>query len=105
MMHDEVAFPDPFEFKPERHMGQVSNDSVDPFHFVFGFGRRICAGAHWAQVQMFINMASILSVFDIECPVDQDGATIMPAENWTTGTTSQVCPHPIISWLLMIFWV
>jgi cytochrome P450 len=103
MMHDEVAFPNPFEFRPEHHMGQVSNESVDPFHFVFGFGRRICAGAHWAQVQMFINMASILSVFDVECPVDQDGATIMPAENWTTGTTSQVSLPSITSRSLIVF--
>jgi cytochrome P450 len=88
MMHDETVFPEPLVFRPERHLGKVDSDLTNPINFVFGFGRRICPGAHWAQAQMFVNMASILSAFTIECPKSPDGEPVVPLEQWTTGTTS-----------------
>ena len=42
MLHDEVTYPDPFSFEPERFMkdGKINADVRDPARAVFGFGRR-----------------------------------------------------------------
>ena len=42
MLHNEVVYPDPFSFKPERFMkdGKINTDVRDPAHAAFGFGRR-----------------------------------------------------------------
>lgn len=42
MLHDEDAYPEPFEFKPDRFMkdGKLDPDVRDPGHAAFGFGRR-----------------------------------------------------------------
>jgi hypothetical protein len=33
---------------------------------VFGFGKRICPGRHFVDTMLFISVASLLSVFNIE---------------------------------------
>lgn len=62
-MHDPDIYPDPFVFDPNRHIGE--NPQPNPLKFAFGFGRRVCPGQHFAEVTLFLNMASILAVFDL----------------------------------------
>lgn len=79
MLHDPVAYPDPDEFRPERFMRDGQLDLTvthDPALFAFGFGRRICAGRYFAFSSLFITVASVLHVFDIGPPLDEDGAPI-----------------------------
>ncbi|KDR77596.1 hypothetical protein GALMADRAFT_245744 [Galerina marginata CBS 339.88] len=83
--HDVEIYPDPETFDPSRHMG--SAPQPDPFKFVFGYGRRICPGAHLAEMSLFLNMASILAVFNISKPVDSNGLEKEPEIAWTSGTT------------------
>ena len=42
MAHKTDLFPNPTEFRPERHLGSEKKDdpAADPWQFVFGFGRR-----------------------------------------------------------------
>jgi cytochrome P450 len=42
MLHDDIAYPEPFDFKPERFMkdGQLNPATRDPALNAFGFGRR-----------------------------------------------------------------
>jgi hypothetical protein len=42
MLHNDIVYPDPFDFKPERFMkdGQLDPAARDPAHAAFGFGRR-----------------------------------------------------------------
>lgn len=40
MLHDEVTFPDPEMFKPERWIGEGIKKENDVLSIVFGFGRR-----------------------------------------------------------------
>lgn len=62
----------------------------DPYKFVFGFGRRACPGAHFAEMSLYLNAATILAVFDISKAVDRDGNEIEPRMKWTHGVTSYV---------------
>ncbi|KAI0704090.1 cytochrome P450 [Earliella scabrosa] len=77
MSRDPETFPEPEEFKPERFLNQNGqldmSGTVDPINFVFGFGRRICPGRHFAEASLFILCASALHAFDIRPPVDENG--------------------------------
>lgn len=105
--HDPELYPDPEVFDPSRHLGE--QPQVDPFKFVFGFGRRVCPGeihcrgrffsvlladgclgAHFAEVSLFLNIASILATFNITKALDPDGKEIKPAIEWTTGVVRSV---------------
>ncbi|KLO16115.1 cytochrome P450 [Schizopora paradoxa] len=50
-------------FIPERHLD--GSEALDPFSYVFGFGRRICPGRHLADNALFMIYTSILSSFTI----------------------------------------
>jgi cytochrome P450 len=90
MAHDAEVYPDPFHFDPSRHLGE--KPQLDPFKFVFGFGKRLCPGIHLAELSLFLNMARILSLFDISKPVDVYGNDIDQKVDWTDGIISYV-PH------------
>jgi len=68
--HDPKIYPNPFRFDPERFLGD--DPQVDPREVVFGGGRRICPGIDMADAIMFMTVAAILSIFNIdpnpECP-------------------------------------
>nr|VWO96834.1 N/A [Ganoderma boninense] len=70
-MHDPETFEDPDEFRPERFIrdGKLDLSICDPSAFIFGSGRRICPGRYFAEASLFLNIASILHVFDITPPL------------------------------------
>ncbi|KLO09890.1 cytochrome P450 [Schizopora paradoxa] len=82
-------FPDPYEFKPERWLGEKVH-GPHPTDFVFGFGRRICPGQDWAEKLLFIVVSSMLSVFNIQSSVGEDGKPIPPNENYSLGFLRQL---------------
>ncbi|TBU34090.1 cytochrome P450 [Dichomitus squalens] len=87
-MHDPNIYEDPYEFRPERfiHNGRLDfSGAPDPASFVFGFGRRICPGRYFAENGLFINVASVLHVFDISPPVDDQGNVIDIVPQVTDG--------------------
>ncbi|KAJ3506809.1 hypothetical protein NLJ89_g6662 [Agrocybe chaxingu] len=90
MTHDANIYPDPDNFDPSRYLGE--NPQPDPFRFVFGFGRRVCPGAHLAEMSLFLNICSILAAFDISKPVDESGKEVEPEVEWTTGVTMHLKP-------------
>ncbi|KAI0767315.1 cytochrome P450 [Fomes fomentarius] len=78
-MHDPEEYKDPDVFRPERFIsenGNLDTSVRDPAKFVFGFGKRLCAGKHFAEASLFINVASMLHVFDITPPLDENGDPI-----------------------------
>ncbi|KAG7440087.1 cytochrome P450 [Guyanagaster necrorhizus] len=94
ILHDEVAYPDPFSFNPDRFMknGRLDLTVKDPTIVAFGYGRRICPGRHLAYASVWITVASILAVFDITKAVDENGMIIEPSDKVYTGL---VClPEP-----------
>lgn len=73
MFYDESTYPMPYTYDPERYLkdGQLDPSVKDPEERVFGSGRRICSGKHFAMRTLFINITCILSLLDIEAPIDE----------------------------------
>ncbi|KAF8523760.1 cytochrome P450 [Hysterangium stoloniferum] len=78
MLHDETVYPDPFSFRPERFLASVDKaPEVDPLtQGVFGFGRRVCPGQEIAYTLLWIEIASLLAVFDFAPAKDSEGRDI-----------------------------
>jgi cytochrome P450 len=73
ILHDPEIFPDPEEFKPERFLGKDGSFQDDPtIALVFGAGKRICPGRHFADSTLFILASSILSVFVVTKAKDEN---------------------------------
>ncbi|KAJ6461194.1 cytochrome P450 [Mycena vitilis] len=88
--HDELVYPEPFSFKPERFL---SGNTSDP-DAVFGFGRRqgICPGKHMAVASIWIAIVSMLAVFDITKAVGEDGEMIEPTHEYSAGLAALPLP-------------
>src|SRR5260221_13116337 len=84
--HDEKVYPDPSKFDPSRHLGD--NPQLDPFKFTFGMGRRACPGAHLTEMTLFLNVATLLAVFNLSKCIDENGKEIEPKIEWVNGITS-----------------
>lgn len=81
-------FSDPDTFVPERWLnedGSLRSDMRDAELSAFGFGRRICPGRHLATTSIWIGMASVLSIFDLEKPRDANGKVIEPSGEYISG--------------------
>jgi len=59
----------------------------NPFCFIM-FNTR--AGAHLAEMSLFLNISNILAVFNVSKPLDKDGMEVEPNVAWTTGATMLV---------------
>ncbi|KAI0251161.1 cytochrome P450 [Lactifluus subvellereus] len=67
ILHDPAMYPEPDVFKPERFLNPDGTLRDDPvLTSAFGYGRRICPGRHFVDTTLFITVASLLSVFNIE---------------------------------------
>ncbi|KAI0764606.1 O-methylsterigmatocystin oxidoreductase [Trametes elegans] len=83
MPRDPTIYPEPDKFMPERFIdveGRATLAGFDSQKFQFGFGRGcvrrsflICPGRHFAPDALFITVASLLHVFDIERPLYETG--------------------------------
>ena len=71
---DPDVYPEPEVFKPERFLN-LNGTLRDGFILtsVFGFGKRVCPGRHFADTTLFIVAATVLSVFRIERRHDTEG--------------------------------
>jgi len=88
---DEQLYEKPDEFLPERfEKGKIQ----DPRAFIFGFGRRACAGKGLAEELVWIAIASILASMNISKAIDCDGKEIVPRVEYTSGL---ICnPRPFV---------
>ncbi|TDL29032.1 cytochrome P450 [Rickenella mellea] len=79
ILHNEVEYPDPSRFWPERWLpGGCSENSTHPAKVAFGFGRRICPGQHFATNSLFIGIATVLATVNITVAMDEHDIPIPP---------------------------
>ncbi|KAI5122653.1 hypothetical protein M0805_007915 [Coniferiporia weirii] len=104
MMRDERYYPEPEVFNPDRHLAKIQDDSSesgdeiegksvsiredDPSSIVFGFGRRLCPGRHFAEVTVWLTYACFLAAFDIRPYVNPETGKEEPPEVLFAGGTS-----------------
>jgi hypothetical protein len=88
-------------FSPERHLRhlpdgtwKLRDDVPDPRMFAFGFGRRICPGAHIAEQSLFAILATVLHTLDVMPAKDQDGVNVVPDVRVNSGLLSHALPFP-----------
>ncbi|KAF7332878.1 Cytochrome P450 [Mycena venus] len=90
-LHDPNVYKDPFIFNPDRFLGP--NPPPDPTDVgVFGYGRRICPGAHLADVSVWINVAKAVAGLTITRALDSSGNEIDPVAETTDGVISRPVP-------------
>lgn len=86
MTHDEAKYPSSHKFIPERFLkddGTLKPDDVE--NVVFGFGRRICVGRHFADASVWSVIVKILAAFTIEKARDENGVEIPVEPRFSTG--------------------
>ena len=66
--------------------GPTCENLSDPRDFVFGFGRRICAGKHFAEANIWLAFARIIATFDISKALDEHGESITPPVVFMEGS-------------------
>ncbi|EIW80307.1 cytochrome P450 [Coniophora puteana RWD-64-598 SS2] len=87
MSQDPTRYPSPTTFDPTRFLdpatGQLTNDTL---MFIWGFGRRICPGRHFAVNSAWIAIARLLArfTFEFEPEFIERGAEV----KWANATTS-----------------
>lgn len=93
VLHDEALYPAPNQFDPARWLrdGRIDPDMCDPRTVVFGVGRRICPGRHFADAAVRITAATLLRCFDFGTYVE-NGAPVPPSGKMKTGLLSY--PEP-----------
>ncbi|KAH9976345.1 cytochrome P450 [Lactifluus volemus] len=94
ILHNPEIYPDPEVFKPERFLDENGCLRDDPaLSLVFGVGKRICPGRHFADATLFIAASSVLSVFDVTKAKDENGHEI-PVNIAAMPVGNQVVLHP-----------
>ncbi|RXW17960.1 hypothetical protein EST38_g7905 [Candolleomyces aberdarensis] len=75
ILHDPEIYLDPLDFNPDRFIkdGKINREVTDPTEAVFGFGRRICPGRYIAVETLYALISSVLAVFDVSVPKDENG--------------------------------
>ena len=87
ILRDPTRYANPDMFDPSRFLtseGALDPEVPDPIEG-FGYGRRLCAGRHFAKDIMWLAIANMLAVFEINESVDASGRVIKAKEEYTKG--------------------
>ncbi|KAJ3490425.1 hypothetical protein NLI96_g1432 [Meripilus lineatus] len=78
MLHDPEEYPSPEVFNPDRFLkdGKIDPSVRNPLTIAFGFGRRICPGRHLSSNSLFLFIASLLHVYNVEAILGKDGKPV-----------------------------
>jgi cytochrome P450 len=83
MGRDEVIWPEPEKFMPERFLGRVVDFRGGDFeHIPFGAGRRICPGMPLAIRTVHLVLATLLNQFKWKIPAEVESTGIDMSEKF-----------------------
>ncbi|KAN0093138.1 Cytochrome P450 [Tylopilus felleus] len=80
--HDEIKYPNSFDFNPERFFKAEGNLNEDNVGCAFGFSRRICVGRHLADASLWYAISGMLALFYFSRAKDNDGND---EPQWSSG--------------------
>ncbi|KAL5531068.1 hypothetical protein ACEPAG_3944 [Sanghuangporus baumii] len=92
ILKDPAIYPEPDSFIPERFDKRSGDVQPDPDSFIFGFGRRVCPGQHFAVKALCMAMASILWGFNITPERDLNGRPVLPEMAFSKGLVIHPLP-------------
>lgn len=93
ILHDPQLYRDPEVFRPERFEDTKEHPAEPDLTLAaFGFGRRACPGIHFGLASLFIDIASILSAFEIKPVKDGNGRDHLPPINFVDGNIRTMLP-------------
>ncbi len=94
------VYRDPDVFDPDRYIGVADGGRGEPHpNGNFGFGRRKCPGNFLAMATVYMFLATLLAVFEVEMAVGPDGKPIEPQPAVTIGLggcVSLPSPRPFL---------
>ncbi|KAF9011143.1 cytochrome P450 [Cyathus striatus] len=74
IFHDEKVFPNPEMYNPERFLN--NNEAQKTIDYMFGAGRRVCPGIHYAKNFVYLTVMTLLWGFNISKARDVTGNVI-----------------------------
>ncbi|KAF9266529.1 cytochrome P450 [Marasmius fiardii PR-910] len=92
MTRDENVYTEPESFIPERFLTEDGRCNKNQMVLVFGFGRRICPGRHFALSTLWTAMVSVLSEFEIGPAENDTGRQITKLADVNYG--DELLSHP-----------
>ncbi|KAF8837463.1 cytochrome P450 [Paxillus ammoniavirescens] len=94
MTRNENKYPNASEFIPERFIDPAGGLTTDTVDFVWGFGRRVCAGRHVADASLWAGMVSILATFRLLPAQAPNGEDVVFEPQWFDGLPTHPLPFP-----------
>ncbi|KAJ3729886.1 cytochrome P450 [Lentinula raphanica] len=94
-LHDPTVYKDPSTFNPDRFLGpDPEPNPID--RGLFGYGRRICPGAHLADVSVWINIVKAVAGIEVSPAIDEKGQVKMPVPETTDGIIVRPIPFECV---------
>lgn len=96
--HDPEAWPDPYEFRPERFLMSHKDVDVRGQHFdliPFGSGRRMCPGMSFGLQAVQLTIASLIHGFEFKTPSNEPiDMSVLPGLTNVKATPLEVLLSP-----------
>ncbi|KIY45174.1 cytochrome P450 [Fistulina hepatica ATCC 64428] len=95
-LRDPQSYKDPHLFEPRRFIADAGFSAQapepDPREYMFGHGRRRCAGQAFAEASTFLEIVTTLAFFTISKAVDENGNVDEPTLEYMPGLISMPSP-------------
>ncbi|KAJ8081652.1 hypothetical protein PM082_007498 [Marasmius tenuissimus] len=85
MSRDEDVYSNPEAFDPSRFLPKPEGKGEPHFAVVWGFGRRICPGRHFADLALWHAIACTLATLETVPKTDEMGNPKLPEVAFTEG--------------------